>query len=73
MGLFHKKDRAAAAYDPAELTPVIRSSICTGEKTAGFLENSTGKFREVTLIRDDRDLEKFRKQYGIEGPVKTIY
>ncbi len=59
-------------YDAALQTPVIRASICTGEKTAGFLEQG-GTFREVMLIRSQKDLDEFRAQYGIEGPIKTIY
>ena len=59
--------RAAPApdYDRENLRPVIRTSICTGEQTAGFRNIHTGKFTEVMLIRTDRDLEEFRKAYGI--------
>ena len=60
-------------YDTETFLPVIRSSICTGEKVAGFQDRKTGRFTEVILIRTDKDLDAFRKQYGIEGPVKTIY
>ena len=60
-------------YDAERLQPVIRSSICTGEKTAGFLDLLTGRFTEVMLIRTPRDLDDFRAQYGIEGEIKTIY
>ena len=60
-------------YDTETVLPVIRSSICTGEKVAGFQDRKTGRFTEVILIRTDKDLDAFRKQYGIEGPVKTIY
>ena len=60
-------------YDTETFLPVIRSSICTGEKVAGFQDRKTGRFTEVILIRTDKDLDVFRKQYGIEGPVKTIY
>ena len=62
-----KKERTAPAeaYDRAALEPVIRSSICTGEKVAGF--------REVALIRTPTDLEAFKKKYGIEGELPTIY
>ena len=73
MKLFQKKTVPRKTYDPAALTPVIRSSICTGEKTAGFQETATGKFREVLLIRSPEDLEEFRRMYGIEGEIKTIY
>lgn len=52
-------------YDRENLRPVIRSSICTGERTAGFRNVHTGKFTDVMLIRDDRDLEEFLETYGI--------
>ena len=74
MSLFkHKKEPPQPAYDPVQLTPVIRASICTGEKTAGFKENETGRFREVMLIRGEADLQEFRKKFGIEDEIKTIY
>lgn len=72
---FAKRSAAAPApvFDPAEYVPVIRSSICTGEKTAGFREKSTGRFVDIALIRSDRDLEDFRRCYGIEGEIRTEY
>lgn len=69
--LFRKKEKAS--YDPAQLRPVIRASICTGEKAAGFLEIATGRFREVMLIRSDADLARFRREYGIRGEIETQY
>ncbi|MBR2823879.1 MAG: aspartate dehydrogenase [Clostridia bacterium] len=72
MGLFRKKEQQAS-YDAEKMTPAIRSSICTGEKTAGFREKATGKFIDVMLLRDEGDLETFRKQYGITGDIDTIY
>lgn len=68
-----QKKAPAAAYDRARLEPVIRSSICTGEKVAGFREKDTGRFREVSLIRSAADLDAFREKYGIEGEIPTIY
>ena len=68
-----KKDTPAESYDPAKLRPAVRASICTGEKVAGFIDLETKRFREVMLIRKPDDLEKFKKQYGIEGEVETIY
>ena len=72
MGLFRKQE-SKGHYDPEKMAPVIRSSICTGEKTAGFKEKATGKFIDVALIRDEADLAAFRKQYGITGEIETIY
>ena len=68
-----KQAPAPEPYDRENLTPVIRSGICTGEKVAGFRERSTGRFREVMLVRDESDLEAFRARYGITGPIDTIY
>ena len=60
-------------YDPTQKKPVIRASICTGEKTAGFKDLHNGKFEEVMLIRTPKDLEEFKDSYGIEGDIDTIY
>ena len=51
---------------------VIRCSICTGEQVAGFKDERTGKFTEVMLIRDDKDLKKFMKMYDLKN-VEKIY
>lgn len=52
--------------------PVIRSSICTGERVAGFKDIDTGRFTEVMLIRDSKDMEEFLRRYDIsETEVKT--
>ncbi len=73
MKLFSRKSAPHKAWDREALKPVIRSSICTGEKSAGFQEIATGRFREVMLIRTPEDLEEFRNTYGIEGQIETIY
>lgn len=70
--LFSKK-RETRSYDPAVKKPVIRASICTGEKTAGFIDLKTRHFSEVMLIRDQKDLEEFKRMYGISGEIETIY
>ena len=68
-----QKKASAEAYDAEKLVPVIRSSICTGEKVAGFREKETGRFREVSLICSPADLDEFKRKYGIEGEVPVIY
>ena len=60
-------------YDPEKQTPVIRASICTGEQTAGFRDNTSGKFTEIMPVRGPGDVERFRREYGIEGEIKKIY
>ena len=47
------------------MRPMIRSSICTGEQVAGFQNIHTGKFSEVMLLRNHRDLAEFLYIYDI--------
>ena len=61
-----------ASYDPAAQTPAIRSSICTGEKVAGFIDNKDGHFTEVMLIRSPKDEQEFKDVYHVDS-LKTIY
>lgn len=60
------------AYNPIEYTAVIKASICNGEQVAGFKNKKTGQFTEVMLIRGDKDLEEFKKRYGVED-IKKEY
>ena len=62
--MFHKKMKTVE-YDRENLKPVIRSSICTGEKVAGFQNVNTGKFEEVMLIRDNKDMDEFLTKYDV--------
>lgn len=71
--MFRKK-RKQCSFDRENLRPVIRSSICTGERVAGFKNIHTGKFSEVMLIRNDGDLEEFQDTYGISpSEIATEY
>lgn len=61
-----KRKSVSIQYDRENQKPVIRSSICNGEQTAGFKDIHTGKFTEVMVIRSARDLEEFLKKYEID-------
>lgn len=65
--MFLKKKRTPMPieFDRENLRPVIRSSICTGKRVAGFKDLRTGRFSEVMLVRSQADLEEFRILYGI--------
>lgn len=65
--MFLKKKRTPMPieFDRENLRPVIRSSICTGERVAGFKDLRTGRFSEVMLVRSQADLDEFRFLYGI--------
>ena len=56
----------AVPYDKSGKIPVIRSSICTGEQVAGFKDQVSGKFEELMLIRDGKDLSEFLNRYQVE-------
>ena len=62
----------AYAYDPDKEKPVIRASICNGEQVAGFKNMESGKFNEIMMIRDDKDLKEFMKAFGL-GHVDKEY
>ena len=73
--LWKKRTQSSAEdfkFDPETQYAVIRSSICTGEKAAGFRDRETGHFTEVMLIRTPEDEKQFRKTYGLEE-IRTEY
>lgn len=53
-------------YDKENTKPVLKCSICTGEQVAGFKDIHTGKFEEVMLIKNNRDLDVFKQLYQVE-------
>ena len=62
-----KKQETAVHFNPETQYAVIRSSICTGEKVAGFKNKSDGHFTEVMLIRSAADEKEFKETYGVES------
>lgn len=71
--MFQKKIEKES-YDKENQKPVVKSSICTGEKVAGFKDLQTGKFTEVMLIKDSRDMDIFLEKYDISvAEIKTEY
>ncbi len=59
-------------FDPETQYAVIRSSICTGEKVAGFKNKKDGHFVEVMVIRSPADERVFKETYGLDN-VRTEY
>ncbi len=74
MAFFSRKPKETPKppFDPAEEEPAIRRSICTGEQVAGFRNRTTGHFREVTLLRSPKDLEDFKRDYGVSDCKKIF-
>lgn len=54
-------------YDREKQIPVLKCSICTGERIAGFKDIESGHITEVLVIRSDEDLINFKKHYGIDS------
>ncbi len=74
MSLFHKRAPEPPRFPPEEFEPVLRCSICTGEQTACMRERSTGKLRELELIRSEADLEDFCRTYGVRREdIRKVY
>ena len=76
MGLFrrHREEQPKPQFDPALYEPVIRASICTGEKVACMRDRESGKLHELMLIRTDEDLQCFCRAYRLEAKnVRTVY
>ena len=74
MSLFRREKKPSIPYDRETQRPAVRRSICTGEMTVGFIDKSTGKFREYMLARDQQELENFCKGVGIDvKDLQTIY
>ncbi len=68
--MFGRKKPQKKTYDKVNQKPVLHCSICTGEQVAGFKDIHTGKFEDVMLIRNDRDLKTFMEMYDIETITK---
>jgi hypothetical protein len=61
-------------YDPEKQQPAVRRSYCTREMSLGFIDRSTGVFREYAAANSRRELEAFCRQYGVRPEdLKTIY
>lgn len=57
-------------YKPEIHQPILKCSICTGEQVAGFKDKKTGHFTEVMLIKNQADLETFKKTYNLQNVTK---
>ena len=79
MSIFKKKapppvPSILVEFPPEEYEPVIRASICTGEKTAAMRDRVTGKLHEIMLVRTDEDLDAFCRMCGADrDSIRTVY
>lgn len=68
-----KKKQETLNYNAEEFSPAVKSSICTGEKVAGFVEKKTGKFEDIMLIKTEEDLQEFKRMYDIKEEFQKIW
>lgn len=62
------------SFSKTQYKPVIRASICTGEKVAGFIDIDSGKFVDVMVVRNNDDLREFCGKYGVkEEEIEKIW
>ena len=61
-----KEPTDTVRYDPDTQYAVIMSSICTGEKVAGFKNKNDGHFTDVMLIQGPADEKRFMEMYGLD-------
>lgn len=65
--MFGRKKTEGIRYDAAVEQPAVKTSICTGERVAGFLNKTTRSFRDHTLIRNDAELMEFCRACGVSS------
>ena len=73
MSWFSRKKESPPEFPAERFEPVLRCSICTGEQVACMREREGGRLREIMLIRDEEDLARFRKLYGVTGEIRKVY
>ena len=72
ISLYKKHPADTVPFDPETQEAVIRSSVCTGEKVAGFRDRNTGHFTEVMLIRSPEEEKRFMAMYRLDH-IRTEY
>lgn len=65
------KAKTDYVYDPERQYAVIKCSICTGEKVAGFKNKTDGHFTEVMLIASPEDEATFMYAFGLDDVTVT--
>ena len=70
LKIFRKKQPVKKEYDRANQKPILRCSICTGEQVAGFKNIHTGQCEEVMPIKNEEDLETFKRMYDLKEVTK---
>lgn len=75
MSIFRKKEAAEQVlFDREKEEAVVHKSICTGETTVGFVDRSSGKYRDVKKVSTSTEIEAFCRAVGVDPKkIRTIY
>ena len=65
-----RKKAERKTYDKVNMKPILKCSICNGEQVAGFKNIHTGQWEEVMLIKNEEDLETFKRMYDLKEVTK---
>ncbi len=60
-------------YSSKDYSPAVLRSICTGERTFGFIRKTDGHFIGISLVRTDKELSDLKKEYKVTEEVNEIY
>lgn len=71
--MFFKKKPEKKTYDKQNQKPAIKANICNGEMVAGFINLTAGRFEDIMLVRNDKEIDEFMRTYDIEEKVEKIY
>ncbi len=63
---YEKHMRDTIPYDPVKQEAVVRCSVCTGERVAGFRDRENAHFTEVMVLRTPEEEKRFKELYGID-------
>lgn len=67
MHLFAKKQKTFAVPESCRGFEIdVDRSICTGEMTVGFRDPASGKLKYAELVRNEEEVEGFKRKYGFE-------
>lgn len=72
FGFFRKDKIPNVNFDPTTQRVAVKASICTGEKTIGFVDIKTGKYTEIMYVRNDMEIQAFMKKYGVDSVENII-
>lgn len=62
--MFCKKQKILS-YNKENQKPILKCSICNGEQVAGLKDIHTGKFDDIMIIKNTKDLDAFKKMVGV--------